>query len=133
MLLVKTKLVEFPIKGIGVILLEPVKRGTLIWRFDSRIDRVYSVSELQSLPAHLAEQIRLYATFNKAASVWVLGGDHSRFFNHSYNPTTLSKGGSFGDDYSAKDLDVGEELTSNYDAISDSTPEQISERRTWTA
>lgn len=131
MLLVPTKLIEFPVKGIGVILLEPVKCGTLIWRFDSRIDRVYTVAEMDSLPKHTAQQIRLYATYNKAASVWVLCGDHGRFFNHSYTPTTLSTGGSFGDDYAARDLIVGDELTSNYDMIGDGTPEDIAERRTW--
>ena len=42
MLLVETELRPSPIQGIGVFLLQPVCRGELIWRFDSRIDRVYS-------------------------------------------------------------------------------------------
>jgi SET domain-containing protein len=40
MLMVATELKESPIHGIGVFLLQPVRQGELVWRFDSRIDRV---------------------------------------------------------------------------------------------
>lgn len=131
MMQVRTTLKAFPRKGIGVVLCEPVARGQLVWRFDSRIDRVYSRQELLSLPDLQQEQIRLYATYNRLFDVWVLCGDHGRFFNHSRNPTTISQGGSFGDDRAARDLMPGTELTSNYDMIGDSTAEDIAERRSW--
>ena len=41
MLMVKTELRPSAIHGIGVFLLEDVHKGDLIWRFDSRIDRVF--------------------------------------------------------------------------------------------
>ena len=42
MLMVETELRRSEIHGTGVFLLEPVRKGDLIWRFDSRLDRVYS-------------------------------------------------------------------------------------------
>jgi uncharacterized protein len=51
--------------------------------------------------------------------VYVLRGDNWRYFNHSDNPTTISNPISFGDDRAARDLAVGEELTSDYRTICD--------------
>jgi hypothetical protein len=51
MMLVETELRPSPIHGIGVFLLQPVSKGDLIWRFDARIDRVYTEAEIAGLPS----------------------------------------------------------------------------------
>ena len=119
MLVVGTELKASPIHGIGVFLTEPVKEGQLIWRFDSRIDRVFSDAELQEMPAALQQYLRTYSTLHDELKLWVLCGDNGRHFNHSDEPTTRSLGIAFGDDVAARDLAAGVELTSDYRTICD--------------
>ena len=53
MLMVETELRPSSIHGVGTFLLEDVKAGDLIWRFDSRIDRIFSNAELATMPERL--------------------------------------------------------------------------------
>jgi SET domain-containing protein len=119
MLLFETELRASPIHGIGVFLLEDVREGDVIWRFDSRIDRIYSDEELAALPPRLREFLKTYSTWHEAAGLWVLCGDNGRHFNHSSTPNTISQGIAFGDDIAAADLKAGTELTSDYRTICD--------------
>ncbi len=119
MMMVRTELRRSHIHGIGVFLAEPVRAGQLIWRFDSRIDRVFSDSELRELPEVAQEFLRTYSTLHSDLRLWVLCGDNGRHFNHSDTPNTRSLGIAFGDDVAAQDLPVGTELTSDYRTICD--------------
>ncbi len=119
MMLVETELRPSPIHGLGVFLLQPVARGDLIWRFDSRIDRVYAPEEVDSLPDHVQRYLRTYSTWHEASGLYVLCGDNGRYFNHAEAPTTVSNGISFGVDRAARDLQPGDELTSDYRTICD--------------
>jgi hypothetical protein len=120
MLMVETELRQSEIHGTGVFLKEPVRKGDLIWRFDSRIDRVYSEGEIASLPERVRDFLRTYSTWHEATQLWILCGDNGRHFNHSDTPNTLSLGAGFGDDVAAEDLPAGIELTTNYALICDS-------------
>lgn len=120
MLLFDTELRESRIHGIGVFLLEPVKEGDVIWRFDSRIDRVFSDQEIQEMPPRLRRFLRVYSTLHESSGLWVLCGDNGRHFNHSETPNTISMGIAFGDDVARRDLPPGTELTSDYRTICDS-------------
>ena len=53
MMMVETELRPSSIHGIGVFVTEPVRAGDLIWRFDSRIDRVFANDELLDMPEQL--------------------------------------------------------------------------------
>jgi uncharacterized protein len=119
MLMVETELRVSPIHGIGTFLLENVKAGDLIWRFDSRIDRIFSDAELQTMPERLQAFLSMYSTFHEQSGLWVLCGDNGRHFNHSDQPNTTSLGPAFGDDIAAGDLSAGTELTTSYFAICD--------------
>ena len=119
MLMVETELRESPIHGIGVFLTEPLRKGQLVWRFDSRIDRVFSDAELREMPERLQRFLRTYSTLHGDLKLWVLCGDNGRHFNHSDRPNTRSLGIAFGDDVAAEDLDAGTELTSDYRTICD--------------
>lgn len=119
MLLVETELRESEIHGIGVFLTEPVKAGQTIWRFDSRIDRVFSGAEIEEMPASLQGFLRTYSTLHAGLDLWVLCGDNGRHFNHSDTPNTRSLGIAFGDDVAMQDLAAGTELTSDYRTICD--------------
>ena len=119
MMLVDTELRPSPIHGTGVFLLEPVRKGQLLWRFDSRIDRIYSEAEVLSLPPRMQGFIRTYSTWHEALGMWILCGDNGRHFNHSDSPNTVSRGIGFGDDVALRDLPAGTELTSDYTTICD--------------
>ena len=119
MLMVETELRPSPIHGVGVFLLQPVRQGELIWRFDSRIDRVYTEEELETFPEHMRRFLRIYSTWHEPTRLWVLCGDNARHFNHSDTPTTLSNAISFGEDRAATDLPADAELTSDYRTICD--------------
>jgi hypothetical protein len=118
-MMVETELRPSQIHGIGVFLLEPVQRGQLIWRYDTRIDRVYTEDEIAGLPAHMQRFLRTYSTWHAGEAVWVLCGDNGRHFNHSDRPNTISNAIAFGEDFAATDLAVGTELTSDYRTICD--------------
>jgi uncharacterized protein len=119
MMMVDTELRPSSIHGLGVFVIGPVRKGALIWRFDARIDRVYSEAELSSLPGHIQHYLRTYSTWHEATRLYVLCGDNGRFFNHSDTPSTISNAISFGEDHAARDLEAGEELTSDYTTICD--------------
>jgi SET domain-containing protein len=119
MMLVETELRPSPIHGIGVFLLEAVSKGDLIWRFDARIDRVYTEAEIATVPEHMQRFLRTYSTWHQATELWVFCGDNGRHFNHSDEPTTVSNAIAFGEDRAAADLPAGTELTSDYRTICD--------------
>ena len=119
MMLVETELRPSPIHGIGVFLLQPISKGDLIWRFDARIDRVYTEAEIATLPEHMQRFLRTYSTWHQATELWVFCGDNGRHFNHSDQPTTVSNAIAFGEDRAAADLPAGTELTSDYRTICD--------------
>ena len=119
MMMVDTELRPSPIHGLGVFLLAPVREGELIWRFDARIDRVYTSAEVASLPDHVQRYVRTYSTWHEQTRLFVLCGDNGRFFNHAEVPSTRSNAISFGEDHAARDLAAGEELTSDYSTICD--------------
>lgn len=119
MMMVETELRASPIHGIGVFLTEPVRTGQLIWRFDSRIDRIFSSSEFEEMPVRLQRFLRTYSTLHGDLGLWVLCGDNGRHFNHSDSPNTRSLGIAFGDDVAEEDLVPGTELTSDYRTICD--------------
>lgn len=124
MMMVETELRPSPIHGIGTFLLEDVEAGDLIWRFDSRIDRIFSDVEIHTMPKLLQAFLHMYSTFHEQSGLWVLCGDNGRHFNHSDEPNTVSLGIAFGDDVAAADLAVGTELTTNYFTICDAVRER---------
>ena len=108
-----------PIHGLGVFLKEPVKAGTLLWRFDPRVDRVYAEEELAALPPHMRDYLRIYSTWHEPTGLYVLCGDNGRYVNHSEAPNSISSAPCFGDDHAAVDLPAGAEMTSDYRLICD--------------
>jgi SET domain-containing protein len=119
MMMVETELGPSAIHGIGVFVTQRVRSGDVIWRFDSRIDRVFADEELQDMPEQLQQFLRTYSTLHRDLGLWVLCGDNGRHFNHSDTPNTRSLGIAFGDDVAAEDIEPGTELTSDYRTICD--------------
>jgi uncharacterized protein len=113
MLLVKAYLAPSSVDGIGLFAGEPIAKDTIIWTFDSRIDRLFSLEERECLPELLRTFLRTYSYPRyPGASEFVLDGDHARFMNHSKTPNTCNLG---SNTIAARDIIIGEELLCDYE------------------
>jgi uncharacterized protein len=121
MLFVQTELRPSSIHGVGTFLLEPVKKGQLIWRFDPRIDRTYTEAELAAMTDVCKELLDNYGCWDEKKRVWLLYGDEMRYTNHSDDPVLQAISGPLGDVVAARDLAKDEEISVNYRLICDMT------------
>src|SRR5690349_15845585 len=113
LLLVRIFLAPSSIDGIGLFAAEPILKGAVIWTFDSRIDRLFSLEEKELLPELLQTFLRAYSYPQyPGASEFILDGDHARFMNHSKLPNTCSSG---LNTTAVADIAVGEKLLCDYD------------------
>ena len=119
MLCVQTVLKPSPIHGLGLFLAEPVRAGQEIWRFDARIDRTYTPSDLEALPEPARTFLKTYAVFSVKRGLWVACGDDARFINHATPANTRTDAAAFGTDRAVRDLAAGTEITCDYRAICD--------------
>lgn len=101
-----------PGAGLGLFTRDPVRRGTIIWQFDHGFDQ-----EVRALPEDpiLRRFVLVYGYCpHDEPKRWVLCMDDARFFNHSDTPNCTDT-----DDFTraGRDLEAGEELTSDYRAF----------------
>jgi SET domain-containing protein len=118
MLLVKTYLAPSPVHGIGLYAGEPIARGTVIWRFDERIDRRLSRRDRDALPDSARSFVATYSYPEVPGSdMHMLDGDHARFMNHSEKPNThcpTPKSWRDAETIAMRDIAAGEELLCDY-------------------
>ena len=119
MLMVPTKIRPSKIHGIGVFSLKPIKKGKLVWRFDSRVDRVYAPDEVNILPDVFTDMLQIYGYWQGKNELFVLQGDFARFVNHSKKPNLRASGVAFDNWIAVRDLKAGEELTVDYSVACD--------------
>lgn len=118
MLLVKTKIGVSTIHGIGLFADQFIPKGTHIWRFHKGVDRKFTESEVGKLPDIIQEYFNTYAYQNPETRKYILCCDNGRFINHSETPNCVGiddpDGEEEGIDIAARDIQAGEEITSNY-------------------
>ena len=114
MLMVRTELRHSPIHGIGLFAAENISQGTLVWKFIPGVDQKLAATDVESLPTFAKEQILKYAYRSKESDVWILCADDARFFNHSDQPNMVDDPMEEGLTIAAREINKGEELTSNY-------------------
>ena len=118
MLLVKTYLAPSPVHGIGLYAGEPIAKGTVIWRFDERIDRRLTKAEREALAEPARSFVATYSYPEMPGSdTHVLDGDHARFMNHSDRPNAdcpTPKSWRDACTIAARDIGEGEELLCDY-------------------
>jgi hypothetical protein len=110
MLYIKSKLKQSKIEGIGVFADEPIKKGTLISKFDTRFDRIFFFEEVEKMNNVEQEFVKRYGSNNMGMQFVMMGNE--RFVNHSTKPNI--EGSIFGGVFSIRDIKKGEELTCNY-------------------
>ena len=112
MLVVKTKLKEFPGKGIGLVADQEIKKGQVTWTYNPLID--IKIKE-KDIPKEAKEFFETYAV-DPGKDYLLLNTDNARFTNHSDNPNTKSLG-HLKDNIAIRDIHKGEEITINYNEI----------------
>jgi SET domain-containing protein len=115
MLLVKTYLDRSDIHGIGLFAGQRIAKGTVVWRWSPTIDVLLTPEQVAALPPFSREQIEKYTYVDRVLGKLVLCGDDARFFNHADEPNCHDypdeQGGTT---VAARDIEIGEELTSDY-------------------
>ena len=115
MLLVKTYLDRSAIHGIGLFAAERLPKGAVLWRHSLDIDLLLTADQIAALHPAARVQIERYSYLDRMLGKFVLCGDDARFFNHSDTPNCHDiPDASGGTTVAARDIDAGEELTSDY-------------------
>ena len=124
MYLVKTYLDKSGIHGIGVFAGEDISKGTVVWDFVEGIDRAYTQSEFDALPATARSYLEFYAFWDKGMIYKC--GDHGCYTNHSDAPNT----GNWPEpdsmsEVALRDIKKGEEITSDYRTFDEPSRENL--------
>jgi len=116
MLLIPTFVAPSAIHGLGLFARESVPRGTLVWKFDPRVDQLLSAATVEALPAAAREFVETYGS-RLSEDLYLLCGDNARFVNHALGDTAAIASVTArldADDVALRDLSAGEEITEDY-------------------
>ncbi|MGZ4055202.1 MAG: SET domain-containing protein [Bacteroidia bacterium] len=113
MLTVKTslKLSAIPNAGIGLFAEEFIPKGTKIWEFTPGLDLKFTEEEYSKFNDLNTDFLFKYTY--KCNGEYILCVDNGRFINHSDDANT-DDSSSFFQTIAKKDIQAGEEITSNY-------------------
>jgi uncharacterized protein len=122
MLVVKTKITQSKIEGIGLFADQFIPKGTVTWKFDPRFDIYFDPSEVEKMPKLQKELVIHFAYLSKKSGKYVYSIDNTRFTNHSAQPNiaeddVLSRGDAEICTVAIKDIQIGEEMTIDYRVI----------------
>jgi len=119
MLLVKTKLAQSPIHGIGLVADQFIESGTKTWRFVEGFDIQKNAAEIEVLSSSALAWFKQYAYLDFHMDAFILCADDARFMNHSDNSNVRPDYNldPFGIDIAVCDIQIGEEITTNYTLI----------------
>lgn len=131
MLLVRTKIGPSIIDGIGLFADEFIPKGSRVWQWIDGFDIRMQASDLQRLSKPALEIFLRYSYLSKRSGLYVLCFDHSRFLNHSEAPNLIDASAADSEeglDIAARDIEPGEELTSDYRDFDAETPRKMPAR-----
>jgi SET domain-containing protein len=131
MLVVRTKLGQSKIEGIGLFADQFIPKGTVTWKFDPRFDIYFESGEVEKMSELQKDLIIHFAYLSKKSGKYVYSLDNTRFTNHSARPNIaedekLSEGDAEICTVAIRDIQIGEEMTIDYRAI-DAADETSSE------
>jgi len=121
MLLVKTKIGQSSIEGIGLFADEFITKGTIIWQYTPNFDLRFNDHEISHLPLKVQEYLKIYSWKSKTSDQYCFSSDNGKYFNHSStNNNVLSY---YEDAYNEvitkalRDIEINEELIDNYSSF----------------
>ncbi|MCB1324809.1 MAG: SET domain-containing protein [Leptospiraceae bacterium] len=104
--------------GLGVFATKFIPRGTITWILDP-LDRVFPPQEVAWMQEYNPEIIDRYC-YRDARGDYVLCWDLARYVNHSFRPSCFLTPYQF--EVAIRDIEPGEELTSDYGYLNVSEP-----------
>ena len=121
MLRIKTLLKNSSIHGFGVFADQDIEKGTIIWRFDSKVDVKIKKEEAAKLFNISRKYLEHYGYESPVSDNIILCSDNAKYMNHSDEPNTVGvyPNMAVGDDIegfdiAARDIKKGEEITTDY-------------------
>ncbi len=117
MLLIKTKIGNSGIHGIGLFANQFVPKGTVTWKYHPLFDTAFSEDEIIEMSDPAKKIFFHYAYFDKDLNKYVLCFDDQRFINHSLKGLNIHS--TVREDIAARDIHPGEELLCDYDKYDD--------------
>jgi uncharacterized protein len=117
MLRVKTVIGKSAIHGIGLFANQPVAKGEITWEYDPEFDTAFTEEQIARMPPPARDLFEKYAYYDKLLDKHILCADDQRFINHSsihFNIRSTPRR-----DIACRKIDVGEELTCNYNHYDD--------------
>ena len=126
MLLVKTKVKESKIHGLGLFADEFIPKATEVWRFTPRFDLKFTREQILAFPKTLQVYIYKYSWRGKKSKLYCFASDNGKFFNHSENPNVISQHTENEEEVvtiAAGDIEAGEEITDNYNSFEEEKSE----------
>ncbi len=120
MLLVKTKIGQSKIHGIGVFADEFIPKGTVIWKFTPGFDQKFTREQILNFPELIQIYIVKYSWKGVKSKLYCFCSDNAKYFNHSDDPNTLSAYTNDEEEVmttAIRDIQPYEELTDNYSSF----------------
>jgi SET domain-containing protein len=123
MLLIRTRLGQSALHGIGLFAVEDIREGTEVWRFTPGFDLDLDPGLVNAQQPFLRERLLHYGYLDALLNRYILCCDDARFINHSNTPNLRGccRGYFFldryGVDIAVRDIAAGEEITLNYAAL----------------
>lgn len=111
MFLIHTCVKPSRIHGMGVFAAEDIPAGTLIWIYNEKVDWRMSEDDLSRFPEPFQSRMRDYS-YRLPSGDYVFCGDNAKFMNHSTDPNCDDPEGRYT--VANRDIEAGEELTSDY-------------------
>ncbi len=117
MLIVPTSIKQSSVAGLGLFADSYISKGTVIWKFNSVVDILYTPEEVKNMSEDVRNIIMHFAFLSKVSGVYVLPIDNDRFMNHSLNnniDSVFVEGEKELLGIANRGIEVGEEILANY-------------------
>ena len=112
--LILNELKQSNIHGLGVFALENIKKETIVYKHDKILDGWFDNTNYN--PA-LTMLIKKYCPYDSSIDKFIKSCDNVNWMNHSDNPNLSAP--TYYIHIANKDILIGDELTVNYNEVSD--------------
>lgn len=119
MVLVKTKVRQSGVHGLGLFADQFIPKGTKTFEYIPWFDVSFSEEELVKMSEEARREIIWYAYFDKKNNKYVLCSDDYRFINHSADISKINIESTPDYDIALRDIETGEELLCDYNKFDD--------------
>ena len=114
MLLIPHYIAQSDIHGMGVFSAIDLRRGDLVWRYNSQRDLVITLDDFRNLTFQRRNDVINHAQWYPNQKHFVLGCDGDYFMNHADDATLSDHGHTMA---AARNIKKGTELTCDYRVV----------------